>query len=131
MHLEHAVLDLIFYPGPNISHYAYHRSTFGSTSWSLCGITHTTSSQAAMDALANILIAPLNSWDAVICPSSSVKRNAVCIIDAQRDYLKSRLGATDFDLPEMPVIPLGIHTGDFEFSDGQRISARASTSLSG
>jgi glycosyltransferase involved in cell wall biosynthesis len=123
---ESSCPDLIFYPGPNISKHAYQRSAFGSTSWSLCGITHTTSSEAAMDALANILIAPLHSWDAVICPSSSVKRNALCVIDAQRDYLKSRLGATDFELPELPVIPLGIHTEDFEFSDAQRISARAS-----
>lgn len=118
--------DIIFYPGPDLGKHAYQRSIFGSASWSLCGITHTTSSAGAMDALVNLVTGPLKHWDAVICPSHSVKENAVRVIEAQKEYLKNKLGATKFELPQLPVIPLGIHTEDFNFTDSQRASFRSS-----
>lgn len=113
-----------FHPGPAIGGSAWQRAYFGHGSWSLCGITHTTSSAGAMDAITELLAAPVQPWDALICTSNAVKNNVEVILDAQKEYLQTRLGVTRWVQPELPVIPLGIHTKDFEFSEPQRLAAR-------
>lgn len=116
---------VVYYPGPGIGEHAWHRAAYGHGAWSLCGITHTTSSAGAMDAIAHLLIAPVQPWDAVICTSTAVADNVRRVLQAQADFLAARLGATRVVLPQLPVIPLGIHTGDFAFSQAQRAQARA------
>lgn len=116
---------VVYYPGPGIGEHAFHRAAFGNSAWSLCGITHTTSSAGAMDALADLITAPVQPWDAVICTSTAVKDNVTRLLQAQVDYLKDRLSITKMVLPQLPVIPLGIHTADFTFSDAQKAAARA------
>jgi glycosyltransferase involved in cell wall biosynthesis len=117
-------VGVVYYPGPGIGEYALQRAAYGHGSWSLCGITHTTSSAGAMDALAALLTAPVQPWDAVICTSIAVKDNVTRLLQAQADYLKDRLGITQLVLPQLPVIPLGIHTEDFNYSNSQKLSAR-------
>ena len=126
-------IGTVYYPGPGIGEHAFHRSLAGGlgpaagyphTAWSLCGITHTTSSAGAMDALAELITAPVQPWDAVICTSTAVKDNVQRLLQAQVDYLKDRLGISKLVLPMLPVIPLGIHTQDFEFTEEQKSNAR-------
>lgn len=114
----------IFYPGPGIGEHAWQRAPFGHASWSLCGITHTTSSAGAMDSLADLITAPVQPWDAVICTSEAVRNNVSQVLQAQTEYLRARLGISRVTLPQFPVIPLGIHTEDFEFSTAQKNSYR-------
>jgi starch synthase len=122
----------VYYPGPGIGKQAHHRALVGSglsnphNAWSLCGITHTTSSAGAMDDLAELVIAPVQTWDAVICTSTAVKDNVQRLLQAQVNYLQERLGINKLVLPMLPVIPLGIHTQDFIFTDAQRVNARQS-----
>jgi starch synthase len=128
-------VGMVYYPGPGIGEHAFHRALAGAagvagkstnphTAWSLCGITHTTSSVGAMDALANLITAPVQPWDAVICTSTAVKNNVERLLQAQVNYLQERLGVSKLSLPLLPVIPLGIHTQDFVFSDLQKSEAR-------
>ena len=130
-----AEVGMVYYPGPGIGEHAFHRALAGAagvagkstnphTAWSLCGITHTTSSAGAMDALANLITAPVQPWDAVICTSTAVKNNVERLLQAQVNYLQERLGVSKLSLPLLPVIPLGIHTQDFVFSDVQKSEAR-------
>lgn len=121
----------VYYPGPGIGQHAWHRAAYGHGAWSLCGITHTTSSAGAMDALADLLTAPVQPWDAVICTSTAVKDNVTRLLQAQADYLVQRLGVQRLVLPQLPVIPLGIHTGDFAFTDMQKAAARAALGADG
>ncbi len=121
---------VVYYPGPGIGEHAFARSAFGHGAWSLCGITHTTSSAGAMDALSSLLVAPVQPWDAVICTSAAVKDNVTRLLQAQVDYLQAHLGITRVVLPQLPVIPLGIHTADFAFSDAQKAAARAALGVS-
>jgi alpha-maltose-1-phosphate synthase len=125
-----AQAGVVYYPGPGIGEHAFHRAAFGHTAWSLCGITHTTSSAGAMDALADLITCPVQPWDAVICTSTAVNDNVTRLLQAQVDYLQSRLGVTRVVLPLLPVIPLGIHTSDFAFSDAQKAAARAALGVS-
>lgn len=115
---------VVYYPGPGIGEHAFHRAAYGHGAWSLCGITHTTSSAIAMDALAALVTAPVQPWDAVICTSAAVKNNVERVLQAQVDYLKERLGITRLVLPQLPVIPLGIHTQDFACTEQQKAAAR-------
>ncbi len=118
----------VYYPGPGIGEHAWHRAAAGvagHAGWSLCGITHTTSSVVAMDAIADLLTTPVQPWDAVICTSTAVKDNVTRLLQAQADYLKERLGISKIVLPQLPVIPLGIHAQDFAFTPAQKAAARA------
>ncbi len=123
-----AQAGVVYYPGPGIGEHAWHRALAGGTAghgaWSLCGITHTISSAGAMDALANLLTAPVQPWDAVICTSTAGKDNVTRLLQTQADYLRQRLGVQRLVLPQLPVIPLGIHTQDFIFTAQQRQRAR-------
>ena len=121
-----AQAGLVYYPGPGIGQHAFHRSVAAGshTAWSLCGITHTTSSAGAMDAISEIITAPVQPWDAVICTSTAVKDNVSRLLQAQVNMLKERLGISKLVLPMLPVIPLGIHTQDFVYSDAQKNAAR-------
>ncbi|OGA99008.1 MAG: hypothetical protein A3E79_03605 [Burkholderiales bacterium RIFCSPHIGHO2_12_FULL_61_11] len=116
---------VVYYPGPGIGEHAWHRAAFGHGAWSLCGITHTICSHGAMDALAELLTAPVQPWDAVICTSTAGKDNVTRLLQAKADYLVQRLGAQRLVLPQLPVIPLGINTADFVFTQDQRATARA------
>jgi alpha-maltose-1-phosphate synthase len=116
---------LVYHPGPGIGDQALHRAAFGHGAWSLCGITHTTASAGAMDSITSLITAPVQPWDALICTSSAVKDNVMRLLQAQADALRQRLGLTRIVLPQVPVIPLGIHTADFAFTLDQRASARA------
>lgn len=115
---------MVYFPGPGIGRHSWHRSFFGHKSWSLCGVTHTTAEADTMDSIVEWLTAPVQPWDAVICTSSAVKDNVQKLLQAQAEHLEQRLGITRALLPQLPVIPLGIHTDDFRFSSSSRAAAR-------
>jgi glycosyltransferase involved in cell wall biosynthesis len=108
-----------FYPGPDLSEWAKNRSFVGHSSWSLCGITHTTASHRAMDAIINMTTSPIQPWDALICTSSSVKRSIEDLLGPQIEYLRNRFKAQQFPLPQFPVIPLGVHGEKFANTNNQ------------
>lgn len=114
----------IFYPGPGLAEHAWQRTAFGDAAWSICGITHTICSASAMDGLVGLLANPVQSWDAVICTSAAARAAVVRMLQAQADFLAARLGAQKFILPQLPIIPLGVHSQDFAFTEEQRLAAR-------
>jgi starch synthase len=114
----------LYVPGPGLSGFASQRLRIGDRRYSLCGVTHTTASHSAMEELTGLLVAPLRSWDAVVCTSRAVRDTTRTLIEAQADYLRWRLGATRFELPQLPLIPLGVHTDDFAAAAGVRNVAR-------
>lgn len=118
-----------YYPGPGIGEHAWHRSFYGHGSWSLCGITHTTSSAQAMDSIAALLTSPVHPWDAVICTSQAVKRNVEYVLQAQVEFLKDRLAVSKLTLPALPVIPLGVHADEFVISASDRDQARVALGI--
>ncbi len=115
----------IFYPGPAVDDLSLNRQFFGSESWSVCGITHTTASDRAMSNIVNMLTTPVEPWDALICPSNAVKAHVKTMLEEQSSFLVDRLGATEINYPELPVIPLGIHTGDFSYTVDKKLAARS------
>lgn len=123
---------LLYLPGPGLAEQAWKRARAAHlqhasayAAWSICGVTHTTASAGAMDAICDWVTAPIQPWDAVICTSYAVKANVLSVLTAHEGYLSERLGTTKIVRPVLPVIPLGVHTSDFVFSDTQREQARA------
>lgn len=129
-HVELAKSEILYYPGPDINDLAYRRSLINASAYSLCGVTHTTSSARAMDAITGWLTTPLEPWDAVICTSHAVKRHVENLLQAELDRLKHKLGVTKFNLPQLPVIPLGVDTTAFQVSAAQRVAARTALKVS-
>ncbi|MDC0221796.1 glycosyltransferase family 4 protein [Gammaproteobacteria bacterium] len=113
-----------FYPSPEINDFAYKRTFFGNTAWSLCGIFHTTSSTRIMSSITETISSPIFEWDALICPSQAVKSNVTNLLDNHFDYLSERLGITRKPMPQLPVIPLGINSEELSFTEKDAIEAR-------
>jgi len=114
----------LYHPAPGIERLAWRRHGIGERRYSLCGITHTTASHAVMTSLANLLVAPVRSWDAVICTSRVVRDSVRRLLERQAEYLGARLGARRFELPQLPLIPLGVHGADFDIDPARREAVR-------
>ena len=100
----------IYRPGPSLSIPAWHRRLSAQElQYSLCGITHTTCTAAAMDAIADLLIAPVHPWDALICTSQAVHDTVRSMLASWQEYLADRLHAQPATTFLMPIIPLGIN----------------------
>lgn len=103
----------LFFGSPGIGELAWHRRHVGSRSYSICGLTHTTASHAVMDAFAALPIAPVQSWDAIICTSRVVKTTIEHVLEGWLEYLASRFGARPAVPVQLPVIPLGVDCSRF------------------
>ncbi|CAK0764857.1 Glycosyltransferase family 4 protein [uncultured Gammaproteobacteria bacterium] len=98
----------LFLSDPGLGSFAWRRRASGQRGYSLCGITHTTASHGAMDLIADLLVAPVQPWDALICTSRVVHDTVSTLWRTQAEYLESRFGTKQFALPRLPVIPLGV-----------------------
>jgi len=114
----------LLHPGGDIERLAWRRLGIGERRYSLCGIVHGTASHDAMRAVAGLLVAPVRGWDAVICTSRVVRDSVRQILERQADYLAARLGAQRFELPQLPLIPLGVHCDDLQPDPARRADAR-------
>jgi alpha-maltose-1-phosphate synthase len=123
--------SVLYYPGPDIAGQAFNRSLLANSAFSISGVTHTTASATVMDGLSELITAPVQPWDAVICTSNAVKTNVETLLQGQVDYLRDRLGISKLTLPKFPVIPLGIHTADFRVTNEAKRIARQALGISG
>ena len=114
----------IFHAAPGLAQHAFQRSLFGANRWSICGITHTLLSDRVMDALAAMVSAPVEEWDAVVCTSNVARSVVETVFDGESERLRERLGAKTFPRPRLEVIPLGLHCSRFGSSESQKMEAR-------
>ena len=116
----------LFRYDPGILKHIWSRRQLGQRRYSVTGLMHTSSTDSAMEIIGQYLMAPTQSWDALICPSNSIKSAISNIIDHWQQYLKERTGSS-FKCPvQFPVIPLGIDTEHFDkiSGDQKRIEQR-------
>jgi glycosyltransferase involved in cell wall biosynthesis len=108
-----APVNTVFFPSPNFIAEAWRRAPYGTAAWSLCGITHTTSTAAVMQGMFDLRMGPVQPWDAVICTSRAVQASVNYQMDLIDAHMRAHLGATPPPRPMLPVIPLGVHCDDF------------------
>ncbi len=105
---ELANFDVLYRGDPVLSERAWQRRTFNSAGWSLCGVTHTTCSLGALDGFRDIVTAPFEPWDAVVCTSQAVRTTVLQVLESYGQYLHSLGGGSFQPKLELPVIPLGV-----------------------
>ncbi|MDB5641421.1 MAG: glycosyl transferase group 1 [Hyphomicrobiales bacterium] len=117
---------------PQLARHARLRQAVGHAAYSLTGLTHTIASpgDGAMGLIADMAVGPVMPWDALICTSEAVKASVVTLLETQDEYLRWRVGAqAAAPRPELPVIPLGVHCGDFDGFEPLRAERRAALGL--
>lgn len=125
-----AAIGLLYTPDPALARAARLRLRLAPQAYALCGITHTLSSHWAMDAIRQMVSAPLMPWDALICTSHAARAVVQGIWEEEQAYLTWRLGTSaPPPLPALPVIPLGVHTRDFQSDAAQKQAARESLGI--
>jgi glycosyltransferase involved in cell wall biosynthesis len=124
-------IGTLMLPGPGLSAYAWMRRRLGGDAFSLCGITHATTTPLVLDAIADLPVAPVEPWDAVICTSRAVQRMMAELLADQRRYLEERFGPIPSSGPALPVIPLGIDTTAFARKPAERRAWRERLGLAG
>ncbi len=123
-------IGTLYLPGPGLDVASKLRLRAGNATYSLVGVTHTTASHRAMDAITGLLAAPVMPWDALICTSTAVLETVKVLLNAEIEALRWRFGTQiQITLPQLPVIPLGIHCDDFDFNADDRAKARAALSI--
>jgi glycosyltransferase involved in cell wall biosynthesis len=98
----------LYRPDPIIKELAWQRRYINERAYSICGITHTLASKGAMEGISDLLIAPVQPWDAIICTSRAVKTMVERLLETWADYLTQRLGRRPETQVKLPVIPLGV-----------------------
>lgn len=119
----------LFMPGPGLAESARQRLRAGPGAWSITGATYTLCSHTAMDALVDIVTGPVMPWDALICASTVAQHAVKTLFELQGQYLSWRFGVKQIVIPQLPLIPFGVHQADFSFSPEDRVSARARLGL--
>jgi glycosyltransferase involved in cell wall biosynthesis len=114
----------IFLPGPGLGGHAWWRRRHRQSAFSLVGVTHTTATERTMDSIGDLLVSPVQPWDALICTSRAVQGMVRRLIAEQAHYLRDRLGATRFEGPHLPIIPLGVDCDAFAMPEGARAKWR-------
>jgi starch synthase len=110
----------LFRYDPGILKHIWSRRQLGQRRYSIGGLMHTSSTDSAMEIIGQYLMAPTQSWDALVCPSNAIKSAISNIIDNWQQYLKERTGSS-FKCPvQFPVIPLGTDTQYFATISGEK-----------
>lgn len=107
-----APVGTMYFPAPNYAEHLWKRQAFGATNHSICGITHTTATQAVMRGMFDLRAGPQMEWDGLICTSRAVHAATIRNMEIAEDMLRVRFGSVP-PRPQMPVIPLGVNCDDY------------------
>jgi starch synthase len=123
-------VGVLYLADVTVAMHARLRQRVGLGTFSLCGVTHTTASARAMDEIVALLREPVMPWDALVCTTSAVVETVRRVHEAESEYLRWRFGGDiRLELPQLPIIPLGVHCADFEISADARETARQALGL--
>lgn len=95
---------------PGIVRNAWSRRYHGQRLYSICGVAHSSASANIMETVGNYMSSPLQSWDALICPSKAIRSSIKSIITAWEHNYTERFGSEPKCPLDLPVIPLGVDT---------------------
>ena len=107
--------ECLMVAGPSFDEVAWERRAGSQRAYSLCGVTHTLSSDRIIASLSNYLLLPLQQWDALVCTSRVARDVVTRTLENYAEYLGRRSGMRVEAALKLPVIPLGV--------DGDRYAA--------
>jgi glycosyltransferase involved in cell wall biosynthesis len=116
-----AVLHL---PSPPEARYAWARQHAGPGAFAISGITHTLSSERALELLAGLVTAPFEPYDALVCISRAAEDMVRAATGAWCDYLRERFGGAPALRARLATIPLGVSLERFRPASPEERRAR-------
>lgn len=125
-------------PDPSLAHWSSLRAGGHHASFSLIGVIHTICSEGVLKSLADIPLAPLYSWDAIVCTSKAGQSVVSRVIEHRIEAIKRRFSShahqdSSLGMPSLPIIPLpGPQCQPFHpelTRDQRRIKARQSLGI--
>jgi hypothetical protein len=119
--------SVIHAPQPPEAQLAWARQQGGPHAFALSGVTHTLCSPQAVALLRELVTAPFEPYDTLVCTSRAVLDMVRRVTGTYAEYLQSRFGGTA--APERTVrletIPLGVDVDRFRPpAEGERAAAR-------
>ncbi|MGB0682449.1 MAG: tetratricopeptide repeat protein [Magnetovibrionaceae bacterium] len=84
------------------------RAFGGQRAYSICGMAFGLAQESAQDSLASLITAPLQPWDALVCPSLVAKNTIKRLFDSLGEYYDQRFGGYAQCEAQLPVIPFGV-----------------------
>lgn len=120
---------LLNLPDPRVAEEARIRNFQDDTAYALCGVTHSISSRGVLESIADLAVAPVMPWDAIVMTSRAAEAACAAVLDLAEEHLRNRIGATRFTRPMMPVIPLGTDARLFARNETDRKRWRSQLGL--
>lgn len=104
-------IGAIHFPDPSLGRWASLRQGMHPTAFSLTGVIHTVCSDGALKGIGDLPLAPLYSWDAVVCTSTAGRAVVESVLEQRLEAMLARFQfssspALAVGLPQLPVIPL-------------------------
>jgi glycosyltransferase involved in cell wall biosynthesis len=126
-----ASAGVLYRPDLMLEEQAWQRRYWKPRDFSLCGVTHTIATRRALDAIARLLVAPVEPWDALICTSQAVHDAVLRVQSSFAEYLVERCGATrPSPRLKLPIIPLGVDADKLAWDASPRARAALRSELS-
>lgn len=124
---RHRIKDVgvVHLPDPTLDAEAFQRQPYGTRSYAISGLTHTTATATVMRVIPDLLTAPVESYDALICTSSAVREAVEFQLSRAREYLTSEFGPRKRGELMRVTIPLGVNADDFAPDPAHRAAWRA------
>jgi glycosyltransferase involved in cell wall biosynthesis len=104
----------LYLPSPNLASFAWQRRFGNQRGYSICGVTHTIASKEIIANIGDLLIAPIQPWDALICTSNAVKTAVNKILNDWSEYLAQRFNSDISPKIKLSIIPLGVDSDSFK-----------------
>jgi glycosyltransferase involved in cell wall biosynthesis len=111
-------------PNPPEPRFAWARQHGGPAAFALSGVTHTTCSVGVAQALCQLVTAPFEPYDALICTSRAVYQTVRAVTDTYAEYLRDRHGGAPGLRLRLETIPLGVDTEKFRPATPQERAAQ-------
>jgi glycosyltransferase involved in cell wall biosynthesis len=125
-----APAPVLYTPCPPDPSFAWARHQCGPGAFALSGVTHTLCTPGAIRVLCELLTAPYEPYDALICTSSAVVRMVRAVTNAYAAYLQDRLGGTPALRLRLETIPLGVNPDRFQpAAPSERARRRAALNI--
>lgn len=97
-------------PSPLDARFAWARQRCGPSTFAMSGVTHTLCTAEAVRLLLQLVTAPFEPFDALICTSQAVIDMVRRVTGTYADYLRDRHGGDPAVRPQLVKIPLGVDT---------------------
>jgi glycosyltransferase involved in cell wall biosynthesis len=101
-------------PGPLDSRHAWIRQGTAAGAYALSGVTHTLCSDQIARQICELVTAPYEPFDSLVCTSRAVVAMVRAVAGAYTDFLRDRFGGSPRLIPRLELIPLGVDTKRFQ-----------------